>query len=116
MSNSDDDPGGPDSVPDALLAQVNELDRTELQELLSYLEERIDALHPPLEEAITADTAGEVLDIEHHGGYALVRIHPPNPDGPGVQSDVVSVYHVRREQHPDGETDLHWAYIGDIQD
>jgi hypothetical protein len=116
MTDSDEEPEPPEAVPEELITKLDALDRSELKAVESYVEALIDTMHPPLEEEIEATAAGEVLDIEKHGGYALVRKHPPNPDGPGVDSNIISVYHVRRERHPDGEEDLNWAYIGDIQD
>ncbi|QCQ76571.1 zinc ribbon domain-containing protein [Haloferax mediterranei ATCC 33500] len=82
--------------------------------MLSYVEYRIQALRNPIEEEIEATATGEVLKIEDHGAYALVRKHPPNPDSPGVNTDRVALYHVRREPHVDGTESLHWAYLGDV--
>lgn len=114
MSNSAEDPTPPDNLPDALIQAIDSLGRSELKSTLSYIERRIDALRTPIEEEIKATAAGEVLTIENHGAYALVRKHPPNSDGPGVDTDRVSLYHVWREPQMDGTESLHWAYLGDV--
>lgn len=114
MSNSNEDPEPPDTLPDALIQRINSLQLPELKAVLSYVERRIETLRTPIEEEIEATAAGEVLQIENHGAYALVRKHPPDPDGPGANRDIVSLYHVRREQQLDGTESLHWAYLGDV--
>lgn len=105
---------GPDSVPDDLLARLDSLDESALEDLKAYIEERIEASRQPLEDAIAAEASGEVLSIEKQGGHALVRKHPPNPDGPGADTGTVSLYKVRPEQYPDGSRGLHWTYVGDV--
>ncbi|WP_459808271.1 zinc ribbon domain-containing protein [Halopiger thermotolerans] len=91
------------------------MELSELKSLRSYIEQRIDAVRPSIEEEIEANAAGEVLEIENHGSYALVRKHPPDPDTDGPNTDVTSLYHVRRKQQFDGAESLHWAYLGDVQ-
>jgi len=114
MSNPNEDPEAPDTLPDALIQRIDSLELPELKAVLSYVERRIEALRTPIEEEIEATAAGEVLQIENHGAYALVRKHPPNPDGPGANTEIVSLYHVRREPQLDGTESLHWAYLGDV--
>lgn len=114
MSDTDEDPTPPADLPDTLVAQIDSLELPELKAVLSYVEQRIESPHPPIEEEIEANAPGEVIEIENHGTGTLVRTHPPNPDGPGANTEIVSLYHVRREQHPDGENTLHWTYLGDV--
>lgn len=114
MDDSNKGPVPPNNLSDALIRRIDSLALPELKSVLSYVERRIEALRTPIEEEIEATTAGEVLKIEDHGAYALVRKHPPNPDGSGVNTDRVSLYHVRREQQMDETESLHWAYLGDV--
>lgn len=81
MADSRDGPDPPEAVLDELLRQVDSLQRLELKQLHSYVQRRIESLKQSLEAEIEAETAGELLDIERHGGYAIVRQHPPDPDG-----------------------------------
>lgn len=115
MSNSNEGPTPPDTLPDALIREIDSLDLPELKSALSYIERRIDALRTPIEEEVEAAAVGDILEIEDHGAYALVRKHPPGPDGSGVNTNRVSLYHVRREPHPDGTESLHWVYLGDVR-
>lgn len=114
MSDADNDPTPPDDLSETLIQRIDALELPELKSLLSYIERRIESLRTSIEAEIEANAAGEILEIENHGGYALVRKHPPDPDGPGVNTDITSLYHVRREHQLDGTESLHWAYLGDV--
>lgn len=114
MTDKDTASAPVDRLSETLIERIDSLDIPELRAVLSYAEARIESLRTPLEEDIEASAAGEILEIENHGGYALVRMHPPAPDGSTVDSSIISLYHVRREQRLDGEESLHWAYLGDV--
>lgn len=116
MSISTDGPTPPDDLPETATRAIDSLDLSELKSALSCIERRIDGIRPPIEAEIEATAAGEVLDIETHSAYTLVRKHPPDPDGSGVDTGRVSLYHVRREQQMDGSESLRWAYLGDVHD
>lgn len=103
-------------LPEDLLARLEVLDRAELSAVHEYVEARLEAPGDSLKAAIEAEAAGELVDVEVHGSRAVVRQHPPDPEGNGVDTDTVALYHVRREHRPDGEDSLHWVYLGDVQD
>lgn len=115
MGDSEAGPTPPDELSDALIQQIDELELPELKALHTYIEARVDALRPPIDAEIEANTAGEVLKIETHGASAVVRKHPPDPDTSDANTDITSLYHVRREQQVDGTESLHWTYLGDVQ-
>lgn len=114
MGDDADDPTPPDTLPETLIQRIDALELPELRVLLSYVEQRIESLRTPLEAEIKAETTGDILEIENHGAYSLVKKHPPNPNGPGVNTEITSLYHVRREPQLDGAESLHWAYLGDV--
>lgn len=116
MTKSDEELRPPVDLPDELLERIDSLENTELKAVQSYVEKRIESLRTPFEEEIQATASGKILDIEKHGGYALVRMHPPDPESSDVDTDRVSVYHVKREPHPDGSESVHWERIGDMKD
>lgn len=115
MVNSDRDSPPPDELPDALVERIDSLEIPELRAVRSYVDGRIDSLRTPIEEEIAATAAGEVLDVDTHGAYALVRMRMPEPDDVDATADLVSLYHVRREERLDGSESLHWTYLGDVQ-
>ena len=114
MSDSDGGPTPPDDLPERLIQRVDALDLSELTSLRSYIEQRIESPQVSLTADIEANAAGEVLNIEIHGGHAHVETHPPDSNGSGVDTEITSLYHVQREPHPDGTKSLHWAYLGDV--
>lgn len=116
MSGSGEAPKPPDRLSDALIERLDNLAIPELKAVISYAQRRIESLRTPLEEEIRATASGEILEVENHGAYALVRKHPPDPDGEGAKRDVISLYHVRRTPHPDGREDLEWRFLGDVTD
>lgn len=116
MSNPDKDSPASDRLPDSLVERLDSLEIAELRAVLSYVEKRIESLPTPIEEEIRASASGEVIDVEDYGAYALVRKRLPAPDEPGANADIVSLFHVSREKHPDGEVSLHWSYLGDVHD
>jgi len=136
MSDPGDDAVPTEGLPESLLEAVDSLTASELEALLSYVEKRIEADWSSLRADVEASAAGEILDVERDGPYALVRAHPPEGRGGGdtdeaavdadgendeveaaaVDTDVVSLYHVRPEHLADGTESLHWAYLGDVYD
>lgn len=114
MSDANEDPTPPEELSETLIQRVDALELPELKSLHTYIERRIESLRTPFEAEIEADTEGEILKIEDHGGYALVRMHPPNSDDSGVNREKTSLYHVRREHLLDGTDSLNWAYLGDM--
>lgn len=116
MMVSDDDTADGPRLPDGLLERLDSLDVIQLRAVLEHVERRIEPQHSPLEREIREDATGKIVAIEDQGAYALVRKHPTAPDERGVNTDVVSLYHVSRESYPDGTEGLHWAYLGDVDD
>lgn len=115
MTDSKEGAAPPSDVPDSLIEEIDTLDLPTLKAVKDYVDRRVGSLREPMQAAIEADSAGEVIEIEDHGAYALVRQHPPNPNGPGLRTDVVSLYHVRRQVAPSGEETLQWSYVGDVE-
>lgn len=115
MGDSDEKPEPPEKLPESLVNQLDSLEIPELKAVRSYVIQLIRFIRPPIEEEIRAETAGEIIEMEDRSAYAIVRMHPPDPDGSGALTDVVSLYHVRRESRPDGTESLNWGYLGDIR-
>ena len=116
MGTPDEGPTPPDRLSDDLVERLDALDIPDLEAVLSYVEQRIKSPRAPIEEEIMANTSGEILDVKDYGAYALVRKHLPAPDEPDANTDIVSLYHVSREKHLNGEESLHWSYLGDVRD
>lgn len=116
MSDSDDDRSPTEQLPDALVEELQTLERPELRAVHRYVEQRLESMHPPLEEQIREEAEGEVLDIEDEGVHTLIRMRPPTQGESEGDQQLVSLYHVTRERHPEGEETLHWEFLGDVQE
>lgn len=113
MNNPDEDTPLSEQLPNTLVEKLDALEPPELRAAHKYVEQRLESSHPPLEEQIRDEAEGEVIDIEDMGIYTLVRMRLPPQDDSDADSQPVSLYHVRREKHPDGKEDLHWSFLGD---
>ena len=116
MSDPDEPPTAPDRLPDGLVERLDSLGLPELEAVLRYVEQRIESTRTPLAEEIMAGASDEIIDIEEHDEYALVWKRIPAAEEAGDDTGAVSLFHVSREKHPDGEESLHWAYLGDVHD
>lgn len=112
---TDEGPAPPTALPDSVRGEIDEMDVSELRALRTYVEGRIASLRSGIEGEIRAEAAGEVVAVESHGEYALVKQHPSAREGAGANEAVTSLYHVTREPHLDGTDSLHWAYLGDVR-
>lgn len=110
-----DGPTPPDNLPDPLVEHLDGLRVPALRAARTYIDDRIEYRSTPIRERILAEAAGEVVGIEDHGAYALVRKIPPDQDVTDGDSQVISVYHVTREKQLDDEEVLHWSFLGDVR-
>ena len=101
-----------DWLPNSLIERLDSLEVPELETVDHYVEQRIESLRTPIEEEIMASDSDDIIDVEDNGAYALVWKRIPPVEKSGVDTDTVSIFHVNREKHPDGEESLHWDYLG----
>lgn len=111
-----DGPPVPEQLPDSLIDHLDVLEAPELRAVHAYVERRLEECSTSIAKQILAEAAGEVVDIEDHEAYTLVRMHPPREEESDGDSQVISLYRVRRETQLDGEETLHWSYLGDVSD
>lgn len=116
METTNDTPTPPEDLPDPLVEILDTLEVPALRSVQTYIRRSLEHRRPPIAERILAEACGDVVDIEDRGAYALVRMRPPVPDGPGAHDDVRSLYHVRHEPRPDGGESLHWSFVGDVRE
>ncbi|SIS15653.1 hypothetical protein [Natronorubrum thiooxidans] len=116
MTPSNDESPLTNQLPDFLVERLDTLEPPELRMVHKYVEQRLESMHPPIEEQIREEAAGDVLSIETDRIYTLVKMRSPSQGESNADSQPVSLYHVVRERHPDGEEALHWSFLGDIQE
>lgn len=116
MSNSDDGRSPSEQLPDTLVEQLDTLEPPELRAVHKYAEQLLEEAHPPIEKQIREEAKGDVLAIEEEGVYKLVKMRSLDTGGSDGDSSPVSLYHVRRERHLDGEETLNWSFLGDMKE
>ena len=99
-------------LPDDLLAAVRALDEYELRTLLDVTQRRLREVHPAISDRIDRDDREDIVDVEEGDGVARVLRREALEDS----EDVPVLYLVTEERTPEGETRLHWTYLGPIQD
>ena len=90
-------------LPDALVEILDDLDVSTLRSVRTYLDQRIDDLHPTLPEMIRAEAEGEIVDITDRGPYTLVRKYPASRDSSDTDPQPLFLYRVKREKRLNGE-------------
>ncbi|WP_121743696.1 hypothetical protein [Natronorubrum halophilum] len=116
MSDPDDEQPPTERIPEALIEQLNALGPPGLRTVHEYVERLLESTQPPIEAQIREEATGEILDIEDWGIYTLVRKRPLGGGESSEDTPPVSLYHVTRERHLDGEEALHWAFLGDVHE
>lgn len=114
MSSSDDEPIPPEGLSASLVEELDDLGPSALREVRGYVERRLDHSRTPIAEQIRSDTGDDVVGIEDHGAYTLVRKHPPETRESSSDDRPIALYSVRRDPRPRGEESLHWSYLGDV--
>lgn len=109
-----DAPTGPTGLPDALVEILDTLDAPALRDVAAYVDRRIEESHTPLAERVLADADVDDVAVDDRGSYTLVRKRLPDQAEAGADSGTVALYHVTRENPPDGEETLRWHYLGDV--
>lgn len=116
MGDQDTTPEAATDLPEPLVELLDTLTPQQLQAVSAYVEQRLSDSHAPTAREIRDDAEGKIVDITPYDAYTLVwkQIHDTavSPD----EAPVTSLYTVQRVSDPDGETTLHWTYLGDLRE
>ena len=102
-------------LPDDLLSAVRALDEDELRTLVDFTRRRIEEAHPGISDRIAPDRRQDVIRVEEEDGLARV-LRRESVDDDADDEDVPVLYLVTEERTPEGETNLHWTYLGPVRD
>lgn len=113
MTNPPEEPTPPEGLPEALSAELGELTPDELRKTIIHAQELLQ-FHDETEFPIELEPGDDILRVTEHEGHTEVvkqvycQEHCDDcPHGPYL-------YHVTEEPQPDGETRMHWSFIGDV--
>ncbi|ELZ08307.1 hypothetical protein C479_13248 [Halovivax asiaticus JCM 14624] len=103
-------------LPDSLLEQLDALETAGLRAVRRYVAHRIETDRQPIADRIVEEATGEIIDIDDHGPYAIVRMRSPVQPEENTDSPLVSLYHVRREKRFDDSDALNWSFLIDTRE
>lgn len=112
MNSPSDEPRHPKQLPDALLETLDDLDPHRLRAVHEYVEERLAYASASLDERIEAGPGEEIVGVFEHDAYTLVSKKVPCGSGCRDCPHGPYLYLVRVETRPNGESTLHWSFIG----
>lgn len=113
MSGHSTDPTPPDGIPTDIVDKLRDASPEELRNAIIYAQEvLIDREEDsfPIEPAAGED----ILNISEADGYTkVVKKIPCGEDCPDCPHGPY-LYHVTEETLPNGETELHWKFLGQV--
>lgn len=95
-------------LPDDLLAAVRTLDEGELRALIDFTQDRLREVHPAISDRIDENSHQEIVQVGE-GQAKVLRHEPLEADD---DREIPVLYLVTEESTPEGETRLHWTYLG----
>lgn len=113
MSSSSDRPTRPDGlsaeIADALRDQTDE----ELRKTIIYAQELLNA-HKERSFPIEPAPGEDIVDITEIGGHTQIVKKVPCGEDCGECPHGPYLYHVTEETLPNGDTELHWKFLGEV--
>lgn len=109
------EPEPPLDLPTEFVAQIEALDPHQLRETIVYAQQLFAVREHPANN-IEPLPGEEIVRIEDHGEYTEVVKRQSCPEGCDRCPHGPYLYHVTTERHPDGETSLHWQFIGQVKE
>ena len=116
MTSRSDGPERPERVSEALLDALDDLGSDGLRAVHEYIEERLAYVSTSVGDRIEAGPGEEIVDVREHDGYTLVSKRMDCESGCSDCPHGPYLYLVRTETRPDGDTSLHWSYVGRVRD
>lgn len=115
MSAEAQEPDPPDILPSDIADGLSRLDEEELRAAIDFAQKRRRHIHPDVTEQIEPAPGEEIVRIEEQSAYTLVSKRQPCAKSCSECPHGPFLYHVREVPRPDGETKLHWTYLGSDQ-
>lgn len=113
MTDSNEPLQYPEGLPKRLVDLLDRLDTTQLRAVSTYVDERLAHPHAPTANELNNDSNGTIVDVDVRDAYTLVWKQPSTTD---AETPDTSLYTVRKEPTPTGESTLRWTYIGDVRE
>lgn len=114
MALDDGAPAPPEELSSDTIEVLDELDEAQLRAVIDYARSRLRYVTPRVSDQIEPREGEEIVRIEERGGYIEVVKREPCAEGCEDCPHEPVLYHVRKERQPDGTTNLHWTYLGQV--
>ena len=109
MTSDDEDIEKPDILPQDASDAISDLGEEELRAAIEYARSRLRQVHLDTPDQVDEESDDSILKVRDEGLYTVVIRQDPGLKKP-------SLYHVREEVTSDGESRLHWEYIGPVSE
>lgn len=109
MTPNDEVGDAPGTLPEAAANAISQLGEKELRAAIEYARSRLRRVHLDTPDQIDEESDDTILKVRDEDQYTVVIRQDPGLEKP-------SLYHVREEVRPDGESRLHWVYIGPVSE
>lgn len=115
MTDSTGSPTVPSDVPAGVAERLAELDEGQLRQTAEYVQELLNDRQPVSADIETRE-GEELVRVTEHDGYTAVVKRQPCSSGCDDCLHGPYLYHVRREDGPRDDENLHWSYIGRVDE
>lgn len=113
--DTNDGPTPPDVLPASLATELSALDDEGIRAVLDYGQTLLNARIEPASR-IEAGPNEEIVSIEDHGTHTAVIKRHDCADGCDECPHGPYLYHVKSEKQLSGKEELHWTYIGEVNE
>lgn len=102
------------SLPASLVAELDDLDRRQLREVVRYVRRRLRASRTSVSDRIQPAPGEEIVAVEERAMYTeVIKREPCGENCPDCPHGPY-LYHVYEEHRPDRSDSLHWVFLGRV--
>ncbi|MFC7173611.1 hypothetical protein ACFR97_03750 [Haloplanus litoreus] len=113
MTDSSDAPTPPEGLPDSLASELARLTPEELRNTIVHAQELLQ-FHQETTSPIEPGPREDIIRVTEHEGYTEVVKQLSCVEGCDDCPHGPYLYHVSEEARPEGETHLHWTFMGEV--
>ncbi|WP_254768465.1 hypothetical protein [Salinilacihabitans rarus] len=104
------------TLPDDVRETIDDLNEAELRAVIDYAQARRQEVHSTVTDRLEVGPGEEIVRAEERPGYTEVVVRLTGENESDDDAANRYLYHVREEPHVNGETRLHWEYIGRVRE
>jgi hypothetical protein len=113
MRENSDGPTPPEGLPDAVVAELENLSSENLRNTIILARELLQSREDHAPE-IQPHPGEDILRVSKHDGYTEVVKMVPCSEGCAECPHGPYLYHVKEEPRPESPSHTHWTFIGEV--